>query len=62
MGKSMAKGTKPEKVAEVIYLAATDKSKRLRYIAGRDAKLVWFMRRILPEDWFVAILKRVLIK
>ncbi|MCX5751978.1 MAG: SDR family oxidoreductase [Candidatus Saganbacteria bacterium] len=62
MGKSMTKGTKPEKVADVIYKAATDKNKKMRYMAGNDARLVWFMRRIMPEDWFISILKRVLIR
>lgn len=37
----------PEMVAKVIYEAATDKSNTLRYLAGKDAKQFWFIRR-----WF----------
>ncbi|MDX2190266.1 MAG: SDR family oxidoreductase [Bacteroidota bacterium] len=37
----------PEMVAEVIYKAATDGTKTLRYLAGKDAKQFWFIRR-----WF----------
>ena len=37
----------PEMVAEVIYNAATDGTDRLRYLAGKDAKQFWFIRR-----WF----------
>jgi NAD(P)-dependent dehydrogenase (short-subunit alcohol dehydrogenase family) len=37
----------PEMVAEVIYTAATDGTNTLRYLAGKDAKQFWFIRR-----WF----------
>ncbi len=36
------KGTSPAVVAETIYRAATDGSKRLRYVVGSDAKLYLF--------------------
>ncbi|MEO8719973.1 MAG: SDR family oxidoreductase [Ginsengibacter sp.] len=44
--REKAKGT-PEMVAEVIYNAATDGKDTLRYLAGKDAKQLWFIRR-----WF----------
>jgi hypothetical protein len=34
-------------VAKVIYEAATDGKDTLRYLAGKDAKQFWFLRR-----WF----------
>jgi NAD(P)-dependent dehydrogenase (short-subunit alcohol dehydrogenase family) len=37
----------PEMVAEVIFKAANDSSNTLRYLAGKDAKQFWFIRR-----WF----------
>ncbi|MFP5304797.1 MAG: SDR family oxidoreductase [Gammaproteobacteria bacterium] len=44
-----AKGAAPERVAEAIWTAATDGSARLRYVVGRDAKGLLFMRRLLPD-------------
>lgn len=37
----------PELVADVIYQAATDQSDTLRYLAGKDAKFFWSIRRWL---------------
>ena len=37
----------PQMVAEVIFTAATDGKDTLRYLAGKDAKTFWFIRR-----WF----------
>ena len=39
----------PEDPARVIYEAAVSRGYRYRYVTGRDAKLVNFMQRILPE-------------
>ena len=36
-------------VAKVIYKAATDRSSRLRYLVGKDAKLFWRIRRIFGD-------------
>jgi len=51
-------GSSPDKVAEVIYKAATDNKRKLRYVSGIDAKLVLTMRRILPERLFLWVIKK----
>jgi short-subunit dehydrogenase len=58
---SVNKGSEPKLVAEIIYRAATDGSARLRYAAGSDAKLVWMLRRILPESLFFRVLERAVL-
>ena len=45
-------------VAEVIYTAATDGRKQLRYLAGKDAKQFWFIRRWFGAKAQVALLKK----
>jgi NAD(P)-dependent dehydrogenase (short-subunit alcohol dehydrogenase family) len=44
--------TTPGDVAAVIEAALTDEQPRLRYVVGRRAPLVVFLRRHLPERWF----------
>jgi NAD(P)-dependent dehydrogenase (short-subunit alcohol dehydrogenase family) len=51
----------PASVARVIYRAATDGSQRVRYIAGRDARQVAFLRRVLPERWFYWVLEKAVL-
>lgn len=58
---SVNKGSEPRLVAATIYRAATDGSSRLRYTAGTDAKLVWALRRILPEGLFFRILEKAVL-
>ena len=58
---SVNKGSEPRLVAATIYRAATDGSSRLRYPAGADAKLVWTLRRILPEGLFFRILEKAVL-
>ncbi len=55
---SMSNGTPPEVVGRAIYQAATDQSSRLRYQVGSDAKLVNFVRAILPAGLFFKILEK----
>lgn len=55
---SMTAGSEPLVVAKTIYRAATDGSRRLRYPSGSDAKLVNFLRSILPANWFFAVLEK----
>ena len=38
--------------AEVVYEAATDGKRQLRYIAGEDAKAIYAMRLQLGEEAF----------
>lgn len=49
----------PIVVAKVIYKAATDNNAKLRYLAGRDAKLFWALKRILPFGVFSALLRKI---
>jgi NAD(P)-dependent dehydrogenase (short-subunit alcohol dehydrogenase family) len=50
-------GEPPEKVAEAIFQAAIDRSSRLRYVVGKPAPLLLMLRKLLPEAWFLAIVK-----
>lgn len=50
MGKAGAKGAPASKVAETIWLAATDGSGRLRYVVGQDAKSLLGLRRVIGGD------------
>lgn len=50
-------GSHPRVIAKLIYRAANDKSSKLRYSAGSNAGLIFFMRRILPDGLFFAIIK-----
>jgi len=56
------KGSDPILVAKMIYKAANDKSSRLRYPVGSDAKLLYGLRKILPLDAFRLIIKSVFSK
>jgi short-subunit dehydrogenase len=55
--KAGADAPGPEVVAPVVYRAATDKSWRLRYQAGRAGGIVMFLRRILPTRVFNGIVR-----
>ena len=50
-------GSKPIVIAKVIYKAALDKSKRLRYSGGGGAKFMLTMRKILPDWLFFALIR-----
>lgn len=52
------KSNKPIVVAKVIFKAANDKSWRLRYTAGNDAKLTSFVRKLAPDQLLFPILRR----
>ncbi|MBN1535625.1 MAG: SDR family oxidoreductase [Anaerolineales bacterium] len=54
-------GAEPHLVAQTIYQAATDGSLRLRYIVGKDACLVSFLRRFLPEGVFYRIFEKAVL-
>jgi short-subunit dehydrogenase len=60
--KRDAQGAKPEMVAEVIYQAATDRSVRLRYPAGKDVSLFLRLRKLLPDSLFFNLVRRQLEK
>lgn len=43
----------PESVAEIIYQAATDGTKQLRYIVGEDAKVLLKLKEELDDEAFI---------
>ena len=49
----------PERVAEVVYQAATDPSDRMRYLAGADARRVVPLRRLLGSRLQMRMIKRI---
>ena len=49
----------PEIVAETIYKAATDGKFKLRYPAGKQAKMALGLRSILPSAWFNGVVRRM---
>ena len=51
-------GSEAYEVARVILKAATDTGWRLRYGVGSDARLVSFIRRLLPEGLFYKVLEK----
>ena len=48
----------PERVAEVVYQAATDPSDRMRYLVGADARRVVPLRRLLGSRLQMRLVKR----
>jgi NAD(P)-dependent dehydrogenase (short-subunit alcohol dehydrogenase family) len=60
MDKAGSTGSPPEAVAEVIFKAATDKSDRLRYTAGKSVGILLNLRKLLPEPWFYRFIRQVL--
>lgn len=52
-----AAGAAPEKVAEVIYKAATDRNRKMRYTVGYPAGLLVPLRWLLPNRWFFKFIK-----
>ncbi|MCE7065777.1 SDR family oxidoreductase [Dyadobacter sp. CY326] len=45
-------------VAKIVYKAATDGEKKLRYAGTPQARLVFFMRWLLPLKWFNSIIAK----
>ena len=54
LGPMMANGSAPERIAEVIYSAATDGTDRLRYEAGANAVQMLVVRRSTDDAGFLA--------
>jgi NAD(P)-dependent dehydrogenase (short-subunit alcohol dehydrogenase family) len=57
MGPMMTQGSPPERIAEVVYAAATDDTDRLRYEAGADAEQLLASRRASDDASFLASVK-----
>ncbi len=62
MQKIGEKAPGPLLVAKVVWKAANSKSYKLRYVAGKDAKMLLFMRKITPLNWFIRIMRSVVEK
>jgi NAD(P)-dependent dehydrogenase (short-subunit alcohol dehydrogenase family) len=58
LDRAGSNGSPPEVTANVIYRAATDGSWKLRYPAGGNAGLLLAMRKLLPDSWFTALMRR----
>ncbi len=52
VGQGGEKGSPPEVIAHLIFKAANDKGRRLRYHAGAGAGLALGLKKILPETMF----------
>lgn len=56
------KGAAPEKCAEAIYRAATDKGWKLRYPVGTDAKGMLFAKRFMSDKLYHKVIEGQLFK
>ncbi len=54
-------GSSPDHIAKVIFQAATSTSNRLRYKAGKDAKILIWLRKIVGENMFQWIMKKFIV-
>ncbi len=48
----------PELVADTVYRAATDRTRRFRYVTGNDATRWMRLRRWLPASWFTNLVRK----
>lgn len=55
-------GLNPDKVAQVIYKAATSRTKKLRYSVGFQSSMLLLLRRILPDRIFMMIVRNSTVK
>ncbi|XGW00461.1 MAG: SDR family oxidoreductase [Leptolyngbya sp. BL-A-14] len=55
-------GSPPEVTAQVIYRAATDDSRQLRYPAGGNAGAIIFLRKLLPDRLFSGIIRGAMVR
>jgi short-subunit dehydrogenase len=62
MQQSGMTGSPPSVIANLIYKAATDNSWKLRYAGGKNAKLSLTMRRLLPDNLFNGIIRRIVLQ
>ena len=53
-----AAGSSPELVAETIHRAVVERGWRLRYPVASPAPLLMRLRRVLPESWFLRLMRR----
>jgi NAD(P)-dependent dehydrogenase (short-subunit alcohol dehydrogenase family) len=48
----------PQRVADMIARIAQDPNPRLRYMIGRDARVRWWLRMLLPWSWYEKLVLR----
>jgi NAD(P)-dependent dehydrogenase (short-subunit alcohol dehydrogenase family) len=48
----------PQQVADLIVRIAGDPDPRLRYMIGRDARVRWWLRNLLPWKWYEKLVLR----
>ena len=60
--KAAAAAPGPEVVAKTIWKAANSNNFRLRYAVGSGAPFLLFLRRILPDAWFMGMVRMFLNK
>ena len=58
MDRAGAEGSPPTVTAQAIYQAATDGSWKLRYPAGGNASFLLGLRKLLPDSWFIGLMRR----
>lgn len=59
MQKSANKAPGPEVVAHTIYKAATDGKNKLRYPAGKQARMTLLSRGLIPSSWFNSVVQKL---
>ena len=65
LAKSMQEGTTatpPTDVAKVIVRALFDQSSTLRYHAGKHSGALLLMRKLLPDNWFRALISKAVLR
>jgi short-subunit dehydrogenase len=58
--KAVSSAPGPEVVAKTIWKAANSNNYHLRYSVGSGAPFLLFLRRMLPNSWFMGLVKGVL--
>ena len=58
--RAAASAPGPNVVAKTIWKAANSESFKLRYAVGSGAPFILFLKRILPEAWFMGLVSSVL--
>ena len=58
--KAAASAPGPQVVAQTIWKAANSNNFKLRYVVGSGAPFFLFLRRILPDVWFMGLVRWVL--
>lgn len=62
MNKAGAEGSRPETVAAMVFKAANDRSAKIRYPVGKNAAPLLFVRRLVPDSWFAALVRSQVFK